>query len=1042
MYQKTFSVLICLFLMVPSFAQFLKEGDKVYNQGNYQLARNFYVSYLDSLSIAAPLDSLNFKAIGYVEDTYIALGDLDGVETFYQGIIQKFEYWKKEKPDFYINLKGQLGSIYASYPKFKDKKDYLSELLADAEALLGTEHESYIQIKNIFGSYYTTLGDLEKAEIYLKEVLQYWKTKKPNSKGYGFALNNLALNYLYKAEYEIAELYFRKSLPIIEKEIGRQNDSYAQIANNLAGAYWNMGRYEEAANSLKESLEYRAIKLGKMHPKYLQSLNGLAAVYLKASNHEEAIKIFEELKASLEEIGQTEGSFYTIVINNLASTYNAIGENKKALVLFENSLDLCFKIYGKDHPESAINIINLASTLVDLKEYEQALDLFEQSLEIRLKYSKERSPTISLVHNQMALCFIRMGNAEQALYQLKKAFECNTKDLQLEPKLKDILKKLPEADFLNSVRAVNAFSSLIIIAAELAEEEEYLKAIDIGMNYLNRLKSQQSFETDKIAILSAMAKLSEIALQKLSKMPNATHKAFQLIESNKAMLIADALRAKALLAFGDLPDSLISKEQTLKKQEASLKKQLIEVEEDSLSLSLKKQLTENNLAIREYQELIKKDYPKYYESQYSNQEIDLEQLKKHLDKNSLLLQYYIGKKQLYLISMDHKGTLLFYNIAIKPEKLENLIKEYRLSLSDYEAIIKAPEEAYLKYSQTAYELYEILIRPLEEALKGKKRLLIIPDKALGHIPFEALLQEKAVDYHSGVYHDLNYLLRDYEIYYNYSAKLFLNNLENTHIRKATKGFIAFAASYESSLDEEFFLSTRSPRLKGLRSILQDLPAAKKEVEALQENFKGDFYFEDAANEQNFKEFASDYQVIHLAMHGILDQEYPIRSALAFSENGDTLEDNFLQAYEISHMQLNADLVVLSACETGFGKLQKGEGVLSLARSFMYAGVPSLLVSLWQVNDQSTSVIMKLYYEQLARGTDKVRALQKAKINYLNQIQEVAQHPAFWAAFIQLGDAHPVVIQSKKTNNWWIYTLGIGGILFILGFAFFGRGKSK
>jgi CHAT domain-containing protein len=177
------------------------------------------------------------------------------------------------------------------------------------------------------------------------------------------------------------------------------------------------------------------------------------------------------------------------------------------------------------------------------------------------------------------------------------------------------------------------------------------------------------------------------------------------------------------------------------------------------------------------------------------------------------------------------------------------------------------------------------------------------------------------------------------------------------------------------------------------------------------------------------------------MHGLLDAQNPTLSALAFSEDGDSIENNFLQAYEISQMQLNANLVVLSACETGYGNFEKGNGLASLARAFMYAGVPALLVSLWEVNDQSTAIIMHSFYENLANGENKAYALQKAKLNYISQANNIAAHPAYWSPFIQLGDFSPIAIAPKSNgfNYIWVAAIGLAAAFAAL---FFGLLRKK
>lgn len=1028
------SIIFSLYCFTSIHAQqpssLLALGDFAYENESYSLAQKHYKFYLDSLLKEGLVDSTLLEAVSFIEDSYLAENNLNGVEEFYLQLFDSIESWSTDHPTFFITLKGKLGSIYATYLEFKENEQYIKDLLEEAEDLLGKENSEYIRCMNIMGSYYTTVGRLDKAESFLIPVLKYWKKEDPKSKSYGFALNNLALNYLYKGEYEVAEPYFQKALPVVEAELGRQSETFAQILNNLAGVYWKMGRYEEAANFLKESIEIRASQIGRKHPKYLQSRNALAAVYLKALNFQEAVKIFEELKTILDELGQTETGFYPIVVNNLGSTYNELGFYEKALKCFNQSMILSSKVYGKDHPESAIALINKASSLVNLKRYEEALPLFLQSKEIRLKHTDERNPKIALVYNQLANCLMQMENWEEALEYLAKTFQSNTKDMVFKADFQDLLKQLPNAQFLNSVRAITSYEALLRYAAGTSNEEEYLKCLDLSMHYLNQLKSQQSFDQDKLTILTTMGRISEDVLTKLSTIPFAMKDAFQLIEFNKAMLIADALRAKALSAFGNLPDSLILREQELKKEQVELKKQLIEVRDDSLVSLLKQKINNNSQAIRNYQSELSKNYPKYYKSQYGNDKIKLDVLAEKLSPKSLLLQYYIGEEYLYIISLDQKATYSFYQEKLDQETLRKLVQTYRESLSDYEAIVDKAEESYQNYSQTAKALYDLLIAPLGDRLKGKNRLLIIPDKILGHIPFEALLQEKAPEYEEEAYQNLSYLVNDFEIYYNYSARLFLNSFTDRKEERG-EGFLGFAASYKADLEEGELLTSRSPRLRGLRSILEDLPAAEEEVKALEEYFKGNFFFGDKANEKQFKTIAKDYKVIHLAMHGLLDNQYPIRSALAFTENGDTIEDNFLQAYEISQLQLNADLVVLSACETGFGKYQQGEGVMSLARSFMFAGVPSLLVSLWQVNDQSTAAIMKQYYEQLAKGVNKVKALQTAKLNYLKEAEGIAQHPAFWAAFIQLGNDQPIGIQRKNNPTAWTYLLLVGGIGLLL-----------
>ncbi len=359
----------------------------------------------------------------------------------------------------------------------------------------------------------------------------------------------------------------------------------------------------------------------------------------------------------------------------------------------------------------------------------------------------------------------------------------------------------------------------------------------------------------------------------------------------------------------------------------------------------------------------------------------------------------------------------------------------RQSLIDYKFLKEQETTAYELYTQSAYWFYHHLLAPALTSKEDIEHLIIIPDGELGHLPFEAFLSEPVEE--EILYQDLPYLLKKYRISYNYSANLWKENLTSPPNKNNGK-ILAIAAQYNIKGDSLRSRSNRAPHLLNLRDALNDLPAAKEEVMALSQKFIGEFWQKEQSNERNFKEKAGEFGIIHLAMHGLLNQRAPILSSLAFTENGDSSEDNFLEAWEISHLRLNAQLVVLSACETGYGRFQQGEGVMSLARSFMYAGVPSLVVSLWQVNDVSTSRIMQLFYQNLSKGIDKAEALRQAKLKYIaSHTTSIQAHPAFWAAFVQIGDSRPINVATKGIGAmlWWIVggigLLLLGGLSFVL-----------
>lgn len=258
------------------------------------------------------------------------------------------------------------------------------------------------------------------------------------------------------------------------------------------------------------------------------------------------------------------------------------------------------------------------------------------------------------------------------------------------------------------------------------------------------------------------------------------------------------------------------------------------------------------------------------------------------------------------------------------------------------------------------------------------------------------------------------MVKKYQINYNYSSTLLIKDQLNS--KQDNNGFcLGFAPS------DHMVNNTDS------------LPWTQMELDAINKIFEGEYYYGNDAGKVAFIKKSADFSIIHLAMHGNVNMQHPMRSQLLFSMPGDSVnpEDASLFAYEIHNLTLNADLVVLSACETGIGKSERGEGVLSLARAFMYAGAPSVLTTLWKVNDFTSAALIELFYINLSKGMSKPLALQKAKLAFLSRTDLVSGHPAYWGSFISIGSPTPI----KDPYSIWYYALlclsGISFLFFLL-----------
>ena len=219
--------------------------------------------------------------------------------------------------------------------------------------------------------------------------------------------------------------------------------------------------------------------------------------------------------------------------------------------------------------------------------------------------------------------------------------------------------------------------------------------------------------------------------------------------------------------------------------------------------------------------------------------------------------------------------------------------------------------------------------------------------------------------------------------------------------------------------------------------LPPLPFAHHEAEAVTKIWGGKVIEDEAATKENFLLNAKQYQILHLAMHTIIDDENPLYSRLVFQENTDSLDTHSLGTYELYSQKFDASLVVLSACNTGKGILRDGEGIMSLTRGFIYAGVPSIVMTSWEVHDKSGSFLMEKFYENLKKGESKDVALQKAKLDFLEQSNNFKSHPFFWAAYMIIGDDSPL-----NTNSDFYYFIVSFIIILIAIVAFYFLNKRQ
>ena len=497
-------------------------------------------------------------------------------------------------------------------------------------------------------------------------------------------------------------------------------------------------------------------------------------------------------------------------------------------------------------------------------------------------------------------------------------------------------------------------------------------------------------------------------------------KSFEFSERTKAAVLLSLLREGDAFNIGNIPDEIKLQEQQLKKEMLQYQNIIYEENQknniDSVKVSLiRKQLVKRKLEYDSLVLAVEERFPEYFALKYSNDAISVAEIQNKLIENEVLVEYRLIDSILYafIINMD---TIHCYESLVGADFKEAVLEYVKLlSISPMTDSISYRSHY---FASRAYNLFQQL-QLNNSLIKYAEKLIIIPDGILGYLSFEALVTQPPAQTLKG-YRGLPYVIDDYTISYGNSATLYF---KKNVTGEAKRKLLAIAPDYQ---DMTNFDHMPDQDFRDFASQLKPLKYTSVEVNKVSDIFNGNVFIGSSASENNFKEHSDEYKILHLAMHTFVNDENPLNSKLIFSTEKDTIEDGFLNTYEIYNLDLNAELAVLSACKTGVGKYNKGEGIMSLARGFLYAGVPSIVMTMWEVEDFTSSEIIAKFYEYLKVGDRKHSALRKAKLSYLENANQFQSHPYFWAAYVQIGDHKPISIKEP-----WNRIIFIGSGIIVL-----------
>ena len=498
--------------------------------------------------------------------------------------------------------------------------------------------------------------------------------------------------------------------------------------------------------------------------------------------------------------------------------------------------------------------------------------------------------------------------------------------------------------------------------------------------------------------------------------------AFYFSEKSKAATLLEATRTAEARSFAGIPDTLVARENELKRELTYWENELYQASDDSAQQILRNQAFETREAYNMLIEHLEESYPDYYQLKYDTEVVGLAQLQAKLPSNATLLSFSYGDSTLYSFVV-RTNTVEWYRTPLD-STFRRCLEGVLQTISHYDYQEASNPTAFRRFTQEAHQLYQTLVEPAFNTIdQPTDQLIIIPDGLLGYLPFDVLLTEAnrpaLVNYQT-----LPYLVKQLPVSYEYSATLLSRASKKKS--KTPYSYLGFAPTYPEApiAESREVRATLDGQLLGLGQLRHN----RKEVAFAADLFSGKVFANNTATEQHFKQYAGQSQLLHLSMHAYAHDKNDDFSGLIFTQQTDsTQEDGFLHANELYNLSLNAELAVLSACETGIGTLAPGEGIMSLGRAFKYAGCPNVTMSLWSADDATTNSIMQRFFTHLHRQFPKDKALQQAKLDYLSQAKSTQAHPYYWAAFVQLGDSDPLDTAAGASLWWWI----IGGGIIVL-----------
>lgn len=989
---------------IDTSSEELEEATALLDKGDVNNAREKYREIVSTECSREGTPEVCFEANDYLILIALRVGELEQAGE----IVRKQDRLVSEQlsDDPYFTSRMFMQRLYIA----DDKNDMDAAVsLADSLRRLANDDTIHAHARaianNALGYYEDSMGNYDTAVDHYRDALELIRSLETGTKLKKLLYrvhNNMGVSLKLMGKLNAAKEQYEKSLEIVRDVHGDEHREISTAYNNLGSIYYSEGDIGRAAEYFLQVAETYQALYGHSHSDVGAALNNVAVSYFALENYDLAAKYFEEAQQIKETNLGVNHPETAIGYSNLASIQIQNSNYEAALDNYRRSISIRDEIYGDNHPnliEPNIQIGNLYANFLDEKN--KAVQHYEIALDISKDRLGDNHPKVSEILIQLGSSYLDEGLYGDAENQINQAFTLLYGDYE-PAESRDTL--MPVS---NPVQMVDLLKQKARLHRERPsetpkkEKEMALESLEWAADLVDEMQRSYKNEASKLRLIDLNYRIYTDAVDIYYDLLQETgdesylDQIFAVIEKSRSRIALELIQNVNAKTYAGVPEDILEEEASLNSEITNLQKALFQEQEkgrdaDSTTIGELRELVFNKKRnLEQFTEGLESEYPSYYMLKYDQSFANIEDARALLGSDETLLAFMIGTERTYamVVNREH-STIVDLGATDHIETLTNNLTEFVLSGDKKQ------------FAEAAYKGYKTIIEPVEGYISDDK-LLVVADQSLHYMPLEMLLTEPAEDQQ---FYKMPFLLRDYTVSYIPSVTV----LQEMESRKSEnpRNLLAVAPFTDDETPGDYvsdtaYAGSATPLLltryetRGISDIFRERRSWTEYIRPHQTEL---LMGADATMSRFSSLNHSNYNYIHFATHAFINEDKPQYSGMLLHPDGNG--DGVAYVSDIYNMELNADLVVLGACETGRGSTVRGEGVIGFTRAFIYAGVSNLAVSLWRVNDQPTAHLMIEFYDQIRQGKTYSEALQQAKLELIKKPQYA--DPVNWAAFVLNG----------------------------------------